>query len=78
MEKSLYLNGKPLIKPPLTIDEQLNERLDRTGYKIDDLNRLNEKPVLQIVSIKYIDQIDLDGLTSGYLNNNPLFQMLKQ
>ncbi|CAD8056412.1 unnamed protein product [Paramecium sonneborni] len=70
MEKALYLNGKPLIKPPLTVDEQLNERLDRTGYKIDDLNRLNEKPVLQI--------IDLDGLTSGYLNNNPLFQMLKQ
>ncbi|CAD8144467.1 unnamed protein product [Paramecium octaurelia] len=70
MERSLYLNGKPLINPPLTIEEQLNERLDRTGYKIDDLNRLNEKPVLQI--------IDLDGLTSGYLNNNPVFQMLKQ
>ncbi|CAD8144346.1 unnamed protein product [Paramecium pentaurelia] len=70
MEKALYLNGKPLIHPPLTIEEQLNERLDRTGYKIDDLNRLNEKPVLQI--------IDLDGLTSGYLNNNPIFQMLKQ
>ncbi|CAD8137175.1 unnamed protein product [Paramecium octaurelia] len=70
MERSLYLNGKPLINPPLTIEEQLNERLDRTGYKIDDLNRLNERPVLQI--------IDLDGLTSGYLNNNPVFQMLKQ
>ncbi|CAD8141604.1 unnamed protein product [Paramecium pentaurelia] len=70
MERALILNGKPLIPPPLTIEEQLNERLDRTGYKIDDLNRLNEKPVLQI--------IDLDGLTSGYLNKNPLFQMLKQ
>ena len=51
MERALYLNGKPLIHPPLTIEEQLNERLDRTGYKIDDLNRLNEKPVLQIVHI---------------------------
>ncbi|CAD8059383.1 unnamed protein product [Paramecium sonneborni] len=69
MEKAFYLNGKPLIKPQLSNDEQLNERLDRTGYKIDDLNRLNEKPVLQI--------IDLDGLTSSYLNNNPLFQILK-
>ncbi|CAK88238.1 unnamed protein product (macronuclear) [Paramecium tetraurelia] len=78
MERSLYLNGKPLINPPLTIEEQLNERLDRTGYKIDDLNRLNEKPVLQIVLIQFMDQIDLDGLTSGYLNNNPVFQMLKQ
>ncbi|CAK85262.1 unnamed protein product (macronuclear) [Paramecium tetraurelia] len=70
MERSFYLNGKPLVQPPLSIDQQLNERLARTGYKIEDINRLNERPVLSI--------IDLDGLTSGYLNNNQIFQMLKQ
>ncbi|CAD8043098.1 unnamed protein product [Paramecium primaurelia] len=70
MERSFYLNGKPLVQPPLTIDQQLNERLSRTGYKIEDINKLNERPILQI--------IDLDGLTSGYLNNNQIFQMLKQ
>ncbi|CAD8139220.1 unnamed protein product [Paramecium octaurelia] len=70
MERSFYLNGKPLVQPPLSIEQQLNERLSRTGYKIEDINRLNERPVLSI--------IDLDGLTSGYLNNNQIFQMLKQ
>ncbi|CAD8044721.1 unnamed protein product [Paramecium primaurelia] len=70
MESSLYLNGKPLVEPPLTIDQLLNERLQRTGYKIEDINKLNERPTLLI--------IELDGLTSGYLNNNQIFQMLKQ
>ncbi|CAD8053280.1 unnamed protein product [Paramecium sonneborni] len=70
MEKTFYLNGKPLVQPPLTIEQRLNERLARTGYQIEDINRLNERPKLQI--------IDLDGLTSGYLNKNQIFQMLKQ
>lgn len=46
MENSLYLNGKPLIEPPLTIDQKLNERLVRTGYNIEDINKLNELPTL--------------------------------
>lgn len=53
MESYLYLNGKPLVKPPQTIEERLNERLERTGYKFDDIVRMNERAVLQIVVIVY-------------------------
>ncbi|KAM3140193.1 hypothetical protein pb186bvf_007746 [Paramecium bursaria] len=68
MERAFFLNGRPLINPPLTVEQQLDMRLEGNGYQLKDILKLDEKPKMQL--------IDTEGLNANMVSKHPTYQKL--
>lgn len=78
MERHFFLNGKPLLKPPASVAEVLDDRLRSSNLEFGDVVKLNERPHLFVVLPPSLFKLELDGLKSAYINKDPLFQALLQ
>jgi hypothetical protein len=53
MDRAFYLNGRPLLKPPPTEDEILEQRLKASNFSMHDILQVTQPPTVQLVSYLY-------------------------